>query len=260
MILIACIVLAVSVGPSSAIAMIPRVGYWPAGATRIWLNGTEDQVFPTVVSADGIPSSCANSSIVPGSITCPSSGWQNIAGLAPFERFTLGPATSNWPNDDVLRRFDAGLPSTIQLPGKAALRTLYLCTIADQQCFNTLATTQHAAIADASETVGLFWVDGVNSIDGSHLTSNANAVHTVESSQLFVTVDCTSGGIINGPEDTGPIFIDTRLPNAIMGENWGQQINLSTVKPSEVFNMPGDPKNPAWSLLTCLPLHQTKQR
>ena len=44
--IVVCVTLAASVGPSSAIAMIPRSSDWPAGVTNIWLNGTMDQIFP----------------------------------------------------------------------------------------------------------------------------------------------------------------------------------------------------------------------
>lgn len=40
------IVLAATVGPSSAILLIPRLDYWPAGATDIWLNVTSQALWP----------------------------------------------------------------------------------------------------------------------------------------------------------------------------------------------------------------------
>lgn len=121
--------------------MIFRAGYWPVGATNIWFNSTNDQVFPRAVSADSIHRGCINSSIVLGEVICPSSGWQNIAGLAPFERNNIGPAMSKWANVGTVMNGDAGLPSSIQLPGKAALRTLYLCTRVGEECFDTLTMT-----------------------------------------------------------------------------------------------------------------------
>lgn len=42
----AAIVLAATVGPSSAILLIPRLEYWPAGATNIWLNTTSQDLWP----------------------------------------------------------------------------------------------------------------------------------------------------------------------------------------------------------------------
>lgn len=40
------IVLAATVGPSSALLLIPRLDYWPAGATNIWLNTTSQALWP----------------------------------------------------------------------------------------------------------------------------------------------------------------------------------------------------------------------
>ena len=40
------IFLAAVVGPSSAILLIPRLNYWPAGATNIWLNTTMQDLWP----------------------------------------------------------------------------------------------------------------------------------------------------------------------------------------------------------------------
>ena len=43
-----CIVLASLSGPSSAVHLIPRLDYWPAGNTDIWINSTFDDLHPTL--------------------------------------------------------------------------------------------------------------------------------------------------------------------------------------------------------------------
>ena len=50
------IILAAAVGPSSAILLIPRLEYWPAGATGIWLNVTSQELWPDRLA---IPASSA---------------------------------------------------------------------------------------------------------------------------------------------------------------------------------------------------------
>ena len=40
--------LAATVGPSSAILLIPRLDYWPAGSTDIWLNATFQDIWPNL--------------------------------------------------------------------------------------------------------------------------------------------------------------------------------------------------------------------
>lgn len=46
LLLAVAIVLAATVGPSSAILLIPRLDYWPAGSTHIWLNTTTQDLWP----------------------------------------------------------------------------------------------------------------------------------------------------------------------------------------------------------------------
>ena len=44
--IIIAILLAATVGPSSAILLIPRLEYWPAGSTDVWINVTTSQLWP----------------------------------------------------------------------------------------------------------------------------------------------------------------------------------------------------------------------
>ena len=46
--IIIAILLASTVGPSSAILLIPRLDYWPAGSTYIWVNATSQDLWPNV--------------------------------------------------------------------------------------------------------------------------------------------------------------------------------------------------------------------
>ena len=41
------IVLAAVIGPSTAILLVPRLDYWSAGSTHIWMNITADDLWPT---------------------------------------------------------------------------------------------------------------------------------------------------------------------------------------------------------------------
>ena len=45
-IIVIAILLAATVGPSSAILLIPRLEYWPAGSTDVWVNATAAQLWP----------------------------------------------------------------------------------------------------------------------------------------------------------------------------------------------------------------------
>ena len=47
MIILLSFLLAAASGPSSAILLIPRLDYWPAGSTDIWVNMTVGDIWPT---------------------------------------------------------------------------------------------------------------------------------------------------------------------------------------------------------------------
>ena len=46
-IIIVSFVLAAACGPSSAVLLIPRLNYWPAGTTDIWVNATFEDIWPS---------------------------------------------------------------------------------------------------------------------------------------------------------------------------------------------------------------------
>jgi hypothetical protein len=41
-----CFIIAAAAGPSSAILLVPRLDYWSAGSTNIWLNATSSDIWP----------------------------------------------------------------------------------------------------------------------------------------------------------------------------------------------------------------------
>lgn len=41
-----CFILAAASGPASAILLVPRLDYWPAGSTNIWLNASFNDIWP----------------------------------------------------------------------------------------------------------------------------------------------------------------------------------------------------------------------
>lgn len=74
--------LAVSVGPSSAIAMRPRSDEWPARGSKFYLNATREQIWPTFVDDSAIPRNCANVSL---DMNCISNAWYTLSdGLIPY--------------------------------------------------------------------------------------------------------------------------------------------------------------------------------
>ena len=47
-VIITCFTVAILAGPSSAVLLIPRLDYWPAGSTDIWINATFDDLYPSL--------------------------------------------------------------------------------------------------------------------------------------------------------------------------------------------------------------------
>lgn len=43
-----CVTLGSLCGPSSAVLLIPRLAFWPAGSTHLWINATREQLWPSV--------------------------------------------------------------------------------------------------------------------------------------------------------------------------------------------------------------------
>lgn len=41
-------------GPSSAILLIPKLDYWPAGSTRMWLNISSDELWPACLAGPSL--------------------------------------------------------------------------------------------------------------------------------------------------------------------------------------------------------------
>jgi hypothetical protein len=75
--------LAATVGPVSALAMIPRLGYWPAGKTYIWLGATNDDIWPGFLDTSLVPNSCSNVHAVVEPSPSPSNGWQALLHTHP---------------------------------------------------------------------------------------------------------------------------------------------------------------------------------
>lgn len=80
--------LAVVVGPSCAVLLVPQSQSWPAGGTQFFLNGTQDYFWPTYLSANasGLQTLCSSSDAVNHGV-CPSGGfhslWAHHVGLFP---------------------------------------------------------------------------------------------------------------------------------------------------------------------------------
>lgn len=201
-------ILAATVGPSSAIAMIPRLGYWPAGQTHIWINGTDNDFWPSTLNASAVPEECLITAGVSYPDACPSSGLEAIANWLPFLGALLGPAGSNWANESVLPGNKSPKASSIQLIGNSSLRTLYHCLRGYGDCLSSMATTQQIVFADALVLVSTLWASVANNMEPP--ISRRDSLHSIEILQPFTQVICADPKLIVNSTDVTPVVFESQ--------------------------------------------------
>ncbi|KAM5350773.1 hypothetical protein ACJ41O_007278 [Fusarium nematophilum] len=81
-----CTALTVALAPASATVLIPQNRQWEAGGTEIWLNATEDRLWPLEINASHIVGKNCN---IAGDPLCPSAHWSflkdGFAGTLPWK-------------------------------------------------------------------------------------------------------------------------------------------------------------------------------
>ena len=177
--IVACTILGVSVGPSTANLMKPRLDDWPAGGTDFWINDTE--IFPTMVQIHPAIAQCTNYS---RDAACPHGGWESI-------------------NDDYLSFWPqlvplGSLPETFSVAGLFSLREIFMRqrTATDGKGASwasayTFATTQMSAPADALTEVGRLWAIAAASVRGvERFNYRKDSTFTTSASQPFVVAYC----------------------------------------------------------------------
>jgi len=78
-----CVVLAATCGPSSAILMIPRPWHFPIGGAEFFFNATASSFSPDYLNGSMVDRNCANISTMTKLRfgTCPSSSWESVKGM-----------------------------------------------------------------------------------------------------------------------------------------------------------------------------------
>ena len=194
------VVLASTTGPSSAVLMIPRLDYWPAGRTNVWMNITSDELWPSRVGGSLVPESCSQAPNV--SNICPSSEWQSI-----YEFLSIG-------NQMIPSPYTNGIsvtPYSVQVSGRTALRQLiighhrYRNVTAPYNPQVAQATTQQAAVADALSTVASLWSMALQ-YHNSPFSNLRDVVQTILNSynQPYTLASC-GADVIEGEADKRPI-------------------------------------------------------
>ena len=133
--------LALTAGPSSAIVMRPRVDDWPAGGTDFYLNATCNEIWPSIVDASSIPTSCNN---ITSNTTCISRDWE-------FARDQL---LAYWPG----LTDSATVPESLQLNSPKSIRLMYTRERKGLYSYSeTIATTHMSNLAHSLAEIGRLW-------------------------------------------------------------------------------------------------------
>lgn len=198
------VILAATVGPSSAILLIPRLEYWPAGSTDIWLNATFQELWPDHMNGSLVPTSCHVLNISPGDYRRPASGWQGIETYLSIGK--------NLEPFYFLEQYGVAGP-TVEIPGKSSLRSLDIRVqgpsnygsdpAEDPQPMG--AISQKSAVADALSTTARLWtiaLDNVTTSGHGSALNQLDAIHSIESGyyQPYTLTSCEYD-VIRGPKD-----------------------------------------------------------
>ncbi|KAI4212950.1 MAG: hypothetical protein LQ349_009315, partial [Xanthoria aureola] len=246
--IIIAVLLASTVGPSSAILLIPNLSYWPAGSTHIWLNTTAADLWPSRLDGSMVPSYCSQAANV--SSICPASEWHALSdylslasGILPAA--FLGPFTVS--------------PYSVQLTGQGSLRQLiiqhhiYDNETAPYDQGAAQATTQHSAVADALSATSSLWDIALQN-SHSPFFDQRDAVQSIVagSFQPYTLASC-GADVIEGETDNRPVAFP--IPP---GSSWdmlqGADIRTDTNLPmfaieyagltrSEILETPGQKSN-----------------
>lgn len=188
-ILIFTTLLGVSVGPSSANLMRPRLDNWPAGGTEYWISAAPDVVIPTRMVATPQTQHCYHDT---NDAACPHGDWRLLETL--FHAY--------WPQLAPM----GTMPEQMSLSSPLSSRTLVARRRSTEDKTRSIfsnaftsATTQHSAISDGLAEVGRYWAyAAANSGGRQKFVYRRDAIFTVTAPQPVTQTRCeeTQLGII----------------------------------------------------------------
>lgn len=234
----ASIFLAAVTGPSSAILLVPRLDYWPAGSTNIWINVTSDSLWPArsanlflnvntyldcadhffSTNASDVPLQCLNANTSDlYSSACPSHGWEAIQKWIYTTYHSIAPryqAATGF--------FDT--PNWVEVTGRGSQRRLTMNSLFDPlkgyDQDEIQATTQQSVVADALTETGGLWAHSVSNVSTSghgSVLQRQDAVHAIISGyyQPYTDASCATD-VIHGPHDDKPVAFP--VPPAVVAD------------------------------------------
>ncbi|KAK0639811.1 hypothetical protein B0T16DRAFT_463448 [Cercophora newfieldiana] len=147
--IVLCCFLGLSVGPSSATLMRPRFDYWPGGGTRFWMNGSLEQLFPTVMDDSPTISHCGIDVGGDIDLSCPAGNWKEMADLQ----------FSYWPQVVPGGSMPKFLPTASKYSVK--VQEMYFRELPNRAMDvpdgTSVATVSISPLADAVAELGLLW-------------------------------------------------------------------------------------------------------
>jgi hypothetical protein len=185
-------ILGVSVGPSGAVLMRPRLDWWPSGGTIFWLNVTRDTLYNSHIRAKDVPSSCSQYT---GDMACPYGGFESL-----IEQHAIF-----WPQVRPMGM----MPESIWMQSTHSLRELkaYQRTSWDSNStiwknHLTHVKVPFASIANAiSETIPLWSYAAANSPRGKHFKFRRDVSFSVDDFQPYVEAFCTPNRLSSSIEN-----------------------------------------------------------
>ncbi|KAL8758465.1 MAG: hypothetical protein Q9199_001483 [Rusavskia elegans] len=185
--LVVCTILGLTVGPTSATILKPRMGDWPAGGTDFWINVTSKDLWSTRVAKNEVPVNCLRDTL---DRSCPHGDWQTLA-------------QNYFPYWSHLER-KGYLPDSIRIPSIKSIRELYLQIRSTTQQYSqpfTVATTQDSVISDSIAKTGRLWawvVAAAWRTKGQpwRFWSHKEATYTVSAHQPIVHVRCANASLL----------------------------------------------------------------
>ena len=189
--------LGLTVGPSSANILKPRLDWWEAGGTNFWMNGTRDDLFPLHYTGALVPPSCA---VDTGDASCPSGDWGTLA-----QNYL-----SYWTH---LRSDDLhdAVPEIVSLSGIRSLRSMIVKGRSPNELYRqvfTWASVPFSALGDAVAEVGKFWTIAALYVGyGWRFKYRLDARYSVDATQPVVHVRCAqSNWLMNSTTTPNPEF------------------------------------------------------
>ncbi|KAI4139601.1 MAG: hypothetical protein L6R39_006202, partial [Caloplaca ligustica] len=199
-IIVVAVLLASTVGPSSAILLIPNLNYWPAGSTHVWMNVTATELWPSSIDGSSVPSYCSQAPNV--SNICPSSEWESISDFLSLANGIL-PSSFQGP-------FTIS-PYSVPVTGQGSQRQLIIQHrwSGDESTpyFQSAAqaTTQQGAVADALSATSSLWDIALQSSNSPYYDQR-DAVQSIvaDNYQPYTLASC-GADIIEDQTDDRPV-------------------------------------------------------